>query len=170
MKIIHYFDLKDYHIKDKVSKRVACRAIILQYPHLYMIQSDMYQDLKFPGGGQKPDESDEQTLIRETLEETGLTVIKESISPFGRVIEKQKSKTKKDTIFYMESKYYTCKVKDHIKEQNLDDYEKEFGYKLIKIHIDDAINQNLDILSKNIPEIRWVKRELKVLKYLRGKQ
>ncbi|BCR35590.1 NUDIX hydrolase [Mariniplasma anaerobium] len=167
MKLIHCFDLKDYDLDDKIYHRVACRAIILQYPYLYMIQSDLYHDLKFPGGGQKPDETDIQTLMRETLEETGLTIIKNTIKPFGMTIEKRKSKTIDHEIFYMESKYFTCKVSKHITSQNLDDYEKAYGYKLIKIHIDDAIKQNQSLIHKDLPQIPWLKRELKVLTYIK---
>lgn len=167
MKIIHYFDSKNYDLDDKVFKRIACRAIILEYPYLYMIKSDLYQDVKFPGGGQKLNESDHETLSRETLEETGLTIIKESIVPFGMTIEKRKSTIKDQEIFYMESKYFLCKVLDHIENQNLDDYEKVYGYKLIKIHIEDAIKQNSSLIDKKIPQIPWLKRELKVLSFLK---
>jgi 8-oxo-dGTP pyrophosphatase MutT (NUDIX family) len=132
-----------------------------------MIQSDLYKEVKFPGGGQIPNETDIETLTRETLEETGLTIIKESIKPYGMTIEKRKSKTKQHEIFHMESKYYTCKVLEQISDQNLDDYEKTYGYKLIKIHIDDAIKQNESLIHKDLTYIPWLKRELKVLKYLK---
>lgn len=170
MKLIHYFDLKDYNIEDEIYDRVACRAIISEYPYLYMIQSDLYQEYKFPGGGQKPDENDVQTLIRETLEETGLTIIEDTIKPFGMTIEKRKSKTNDHEIFYMESKYYTCEVFAHRTHQNLDDYEKTYGYKLKKVHIDDAIKQNQSLIHKDLTMIPWLKRELKVLNYLKDEK
>lgn len=167
MKLIHCFDLKNYDIDDNIFSRVACRAIISEYPYLYMIQSDLYKDIKFPGGGQKSKETDIETLSRETLEETGLTIIKDSIKPYGMTVEKRKSKTSDHEIFYMESRYYTCKVSKHISDQNLDDYEKVYGYKLIKIHIDDAIKQNQSLIHKDLTYIPWLKRELKVLTYIK---
>ncbi len=36
-------------------------------------------ELKFPGGGMEDDEDDIKTLIRETLEETGFTVVPETV-------------------------------------------------------------------------------------------
>jgi 8-oxo-dGTP pyrophosphatase MutT (NUDIX family) len=170
MKLIHCFDLKNYDPLDQIYKRIACRAIIINHPYLYMIKSDLYHDVKFPGGGQNPDEDDMDTLIRETQEETGLTIIKDSIKPFGMTIEKRKSQTKDHEIFYMESKYYTCDVLEFIGNQNLDDYEKKYGYKLIKIHIDDAIKQNQSLIDTDLTHIPWLKRELKVLKYLKDEK
>lgn len=167
MKIIATYDSKDYKSTDQLIERIACRAIILEYPYIFMIQSDKYKELKFPGGGQKPNESDYETLIRETLEETGLNIISSSIKEFGVVFEKRKSVVNQSDIFSMKSKYYTCRVELQIKQQNLDEYEKEYGYQLIKIHIDEAIKQNQSLLEKDITNIPWVTRELRVLHYIK---
>ena len=70
--------------------RVAVRGIIFVDGKLLLINSS-FGELKFPGGGKEGEESDEETLIRETLEETGYRVIPETIRPFGEVEEKRLS-------------------------------------------------------------------------------
>lgn len=57
---------------------------------LLLIQSD-FGEIKFPGGGQNEGEDDFQTLIRETLEETGYHIMPEFTHEFGEVEEKRLS-------------------------------------------------------------------------------
>ena len=167
MKIIHSLDLKDYHKDDQLFKRTAVRAIIKKGDQYIMIQSLLYKDIKFPGGGQENNESDVETLYREVLEETGLTIIKDSVKPYGMIVEKRKSTFNQYELFYMESKYYTCEVEDHIKNQSLSDYEISYDYKVIYISLEDAIKQNQTLLYKETKDIPWVKRELTMLKHLK---
>jgi len=167
MKIIHFLDDKNYDIDDQLFIRTAVRAIIKKDDQYVMIQSLLYKDIKFPGGGQEQNESDIDTLYREVLEETGLTIKKDTIKPYGMMIEKRKSTINEHEVFYMESKYYTCEVEDHIKKQLLSDYEITYDYQVIHISLEDAIKQNESLLYKDTKAIPWVKRELRVLEYLK---
>ncbi len=58
--------------------RIAVRGIVFKDGRLLMIESNN-GELKFPGGGMEDDEDDIKTLIRETLEETGFTVVPETV-------------------------------------------------------------------------------------------
>ncbi|AUD62520.1 hypothetical protein BK010_02565 [Tenericutes bacterium MO-XQ] len=167
MKIIRFLDDQNYDQNDQLFKRTAVRAIIKKDDQYLMIQSLLYKDIKFPGGGQEQNESDIDTLYREVLEETGLTIIKDSVKPYGMIIEKRKSTFNDHEVFYMESKYYTCEIYDHIGEQRLSDYEITYDYQVIHISLDDAIMQNQSLLYKDTKNIPWVKRELTMLEYLK---
>lgn len=170
MKIIHFLDDKNYHENDLLFKRTAVRAIIKKEDQYILIQSLLYKDIKFPGGGQETNESDIDTLYREVLEETGLSIIKDSVKPYGMIIEKRKSTFKDNEIFYMESKYYTCDVEDHMGNQSLSAYEITYDYKVKYMSLEDAIKQNSLLLNKDTKHIPWVKRELMMLKHLKDEQ
>ena len=170
MKIIHFLDDKNYNDNDLLFKRTAVRAIIKKDHQYIMIQSLLYKDIKFPGGGQENDESDIETLYREVKEETGLTIKKETIKPYGMMIEKRKSTINKNELFYMESKYYTCEVEEKQEKQSLSDYEITFDYKVIYTTLDDAIKQNRALLKTDTTYIPWVKRELIMLEHLKDEK
>ena len=57
-----------------------------------MVHSLVYDYYKFPGGGLEFDESNIDALIRETREEAGLIIIKDSIKEYGYVHRVQKAK------------------------------------------------------------------------------
>lgn len=166
MRKLFELDLHDYHQDDQVFERTAVRAILLDHDQIYMIKSRRFQDLKFPGGGMEANESLVDTLKREVLEESGI-VIFDDIKHYGYVIEKRKSNVHPHTIFYMTSHYYLCQIKTMGKAQHLDDYEKDYGYHLVKLSLDDATTQNEDIVKKNHEEIPWIKQELYVLKMMK---
>lgn len=170
MKIIHFLDDKNYDDNDLPFKRTAVRAIIKKGDQYILIQSLLYKDIKFPGGGQENHESDIETLYREVLEETGLSIIKDSMKPYGMIIEKRKSTFKDNELFYMESKYYTCEVEDKIGKQSLSDYEISYDYKVKYMSLEDAIKQNTLLIDKDTKHIPWVKRELMMLKHLKDEQ
>ena len=87
MRILHFLDSKDYDESLPRTVRNAVRAIILSGGNLVLIKSDRFGEYKFPGGGAKPGETHSETLIRETREETGLTVIPPSIKVYGMTRE-----------------------------------------------------------------------------------
>lgn len=55
-----------------------------------MVHAKKFNYYKFPGGGIEPGECHEEALVRETLEETGLAVLPESIRAYGYVHRIQK--------------------------------------------------------------------------------
>ncbi len=167
MRLIEDFDKKNYEECKKLFYRKAVRAIIIKDNKLALIRSDKFGEYKFPGGGAEDGESDIDTLIRETREESGLNIIKESVKPYGMMMEKRKSVFEPEYIFQMESYYYLCDVSDQLSETNLDQYEVEYGYKLQFISLDEAIVNNQNALVHQ--EIAtWIERELCVLKDIKN--
>lgn len=77
MKNLLTLDEKNYGEELEEIYRIAVRGIIFKDGKLLMTESDD-GELKFPGGGMEEGEDDIQTLIRETLEETGFTVVPET--------------------------------------------------------------------------------------------
>lgn len=163
---IAVFDRKDYDIRWPRITRVAARAIINIDGYYVLIQSSKYGEYKFPGGGQEDNEDIIDTLIREVLEETGLTVIPESIVPFGKTLELNRDDYERDSeaIFEMMSYYYECSVKDNGDKISLTDSEKKLGYSLKYVLLEDAIENNRAIKYHN--NIPWLKRDTTVMEYL----
>lgn len=154
-------DLKNYDSKGTVFKRSAARGIISNGEHYLMIFSK-YGDYKFPGGGIESDEVLEDALIREMKEETGYTIIKESIKSYGKVSEKRKGKY--ENILEMDSNYFLCQVESEVGERNLDEYEAEYDYQVVWITLNEAIEKNKQVIDLNI--CPWVIRDTKVMEYL----
>lgn len=168
MRQIYYSDLRDYDDLDNKYLRVACRAIIIKDNKLAMIKGKKFNELKFPGGGLEQDETHLECLMREVVEETGLIIDVLTQNPFGLVTEIRKSTIEVDTIFQMNSYYYTVSLDDtKLGKTNLDPYEIEHGYELIWVDIHDAITTNTLALNQSIKDATWIERELKVLELLK---
>ena len=126
MKNLFTIDLKDYDSTWQTFVRPSVRGIILKEENkIAMVYSQKYHYYKFPGGGIEKNESHKQTLAREIKEETGMTLIPESVMEFGKVSRIQKKDDMENIIFYQENYYYTCKTEPEIKMQELDEDEKE---------------------------------------------
>ena len=80
MKILKTLDRKDYNQSDKKNIRIASRAIIFKDNLIAMVKCDKYGYYKFPGGGVNDCESLVDALKRETREETGLSIIDNTIN------------------------------------------------------------------------------------------
>jgi len=166
MRLLESFDKKDYDLCTGYFKRTAVRAIIFKDHKLAMIQSLKFQEYKFPGGGILDGEPMIEALIRETKEETGLLINKDSIKPYGYMIEKRKSILNPNDVFEMDSYYYLCEIFDEIHQPNMDDYEIEYGYQLKFVSLDEAIiNNQKQLIHQHIAT--WIERELKVLEILK---
>lgn len=123
-------------------------------------------DYKFPGGGMKSSETLQQTLKREIAEETGY-VLSDVLDVLGIVEERNIDKFDETKIFIMHSEYVRCEVDSTVQnEQNLDEYEKEQDFKVEFVSIEDAIKNNIALLSQSGDVNPWVTRETEVLKYL----
>ena len=160
--MIKVFDDKNYQADWEKYKRNSARAIIFCDAKLVMVKSDKYGEYKFPGGGIEGDETHTETLLRETKEETGLHIIPESIKEYGKTLVVRKN-FEQDKIFEQESFYYLCDI-DTDKQsppRPEEGYEKEYGYKLVYVTLEEAISANEKLV--NIPAIPWVKRDLAVL-------
>lgn len=163
MKRILVLDAGNYDPSLPEIRRVAVRGIIFIDGKLLMINST-FGELKFPGGGQEQNESDEDTLIRETLEETGYHVIPSSIRPFGEVLERRLS-THEPMIWNQISRYYFCDVEKTKGACSYTETEKKYGFHQVLYSLEDAIRINKETLEKEGPH-SWHRREYEVLKLI----
>lgn len=170
MKQLLEIDLKDYENCDKIFRRPSVRAIILKDNNkIALVYSKKEKYYKFPGGGIKQDEDKKEALVREVREEVGLIVIPESICEFGSVMRRQRSNVSPNTIFEQENYYYTCKTKNQIVDQELDNYEAEAGFILKFVSLDEAILVNSTYKSENYFNEIMIMRETKVLQIVKDK-
>ena len=165
MRLLFEIDLKDYDKAGKAFIRPSARAIIIKDNKIYMVHSLVYDYYKFPGGGIEKDESNIDALIRETAEEAGLVVIKDSIKEYGYVHRIQKAKDPGYSKFIQDNYYYICDVENKILEQQLDDYEnfEKFTLELVDPKIAININRNKEHGPKDLD---MIEREAKVLELL----
>lgn len=167
MKRLFEIDIKDYGVGCKVYRRPSARGIILQEDKIALVYSEREGYYKFPGGGIHENENPETALIREVREETGLVVIPDSIREFGSVLRRQKSDKSENTIFEQENFYYICDVETANIGQELDEYEREAGFVLRVLPIDEAICANDEYHSENYFDEVMIKRELRVLQMVK---
>lgn len=123
MRILFEIDRKDYENCTKTFSRNSSRSIIIHNHQIAMIHSLKYDYYKFPGGGIEPNESPIDALIRETREEAGLQIQKDSIQEYGCVHRIQKSSFDEKECFIQDNFYYLCNVEEGTVLQNLDKYE-----------------------------------------------
>ena len=122
-----------------------------------------YDYCKFPGGGIEHGESKEEALIRETLEESGLNIIPNTISEYGYVHRIQKGH--REDVFIQDNYYYQCDVESRVVEQKLEDYEADerFTLKFVDPYHAIKINRNKNHGPK---DQNMLERESRVLELL----
>ncbi len=140
MKLLFEIDKKDYDPNGTVGIRPSVRGIIVRDGKIALVHSLKYDYYKFPGGGAENCESHLETLIREVSEESGLTVIPESVREYGMVRRKQKGNI--EEIFVQDNYYYFCSAEEKIDSQNLDDYEADERFTLEFVTASTAIDVN----------------------------
>ena len=144
MKQLFIIDSKDYDPAWQKFYRPSVRGIILDRDHkIALIYSQKYHIYKFPGGGIESGEDHLTALAREINEETGMTLIPESVKEFGEVLRIQGSGKLKDTILIQENYYYLCQTTGEIQE-HLDESEKAADFILKFVTLDEAIAANSD--------------------------
>ncbi|HHW22823.1 MAG TPA: NUDIX domain-containing protein [Clostridiaceae bacterium] len=149
----------------KVIYREAVRSVTIKNGKFLMIRT-IKGDFKFPGGGPRNGESLEEALIREVREETGF-IIERVKRRIGMVTERKPDKYVKDAMFEMISHYYLCDISENYGAQELDDYEKALDFRPHWVDIDDAIENNENLLRGNNDINPWVQRETAVLYKMR---
>ena len=150
MKTLAVYDRKDYEPSWPRYVDTNARAIIFRGGKIALLNHKKGNMYLFPGGAVEGSETLIDALIREVKEETGLIVKHESINEFGIVTLIQKDIEKADSVFEICDYYYTCDVEDFAVEPSLTDGEKEKGYALEFIDIDEAIAVNEINISKGI--------------------
>ena len=142
MRLLFELDTKDYKANGKIHVRDSARCINIKNGLIAMVHSLKYDYYKFPGGGIEAGESAKTAAIRETLEETGLVVIPESVREYGYVHRIQKDDTGIADIFVQDNYYFFCDVEESVHAQKLDDYEAKENFTLEYVEADKAISAN----------------------------
>ena len=142
MRLLFEMDKKDYENCDHSFVRDSARSVIVKDGKIAMIHSLKYDYYKFPGGGIEQGESPVEAMIRETLEEAGLTVKPGTVKEYGSVHRIQKSDKDDTECFVQDNYYYLCEAEDRPAAQHLDDYEAGEGYTLEFVDPMTAIRKN----------------------------
>ncbi len=148
MRTLATLDLKNYEPGWRRYRRFAVRAVIFRGKDLLMVRSRTDGFYKFPGGGIECGESHLDTLVRETKEEVGLSIIPESVHELGRIREIRRSIYNEHEIFDHTSYYYYAKTGDVVSKTQLDRYEAELGYELACVSPEAAYRANEKISSE----------------------
>ena len=169
MRRLFTIDLKNYNPNGEKFYRPSIRGIIFDNDdNIAMIYSRKYHFYKFPGGGIEGNETHLETLAREIKEETGMTLIPNSVKEFGEVLKVQNGdESGKDVIHIQQNFYYTCKVEDEIGSQELDDGEKALDFVLKFVPIEEAITANSAFESDDAFKKQMAEREKRVLEILK---
>lgn len=160
MERLLYLDGENYTDDLPEIVRTAVRGIIFVDGKLLLIE-DSKHEVKLPGGGQEEGETDMETLIREVREETGCTVIPETVRPFGYIEEKRRS-FHEDGIWHQFSRLYFCDVTDERSDTEYSENEKKYGMRFRMYTIDEAIAKNRAMLDQ-IGALAWNQREYRTL-------
>lgn len=163
-------DWHNYEENWPVIQREAVRGIIRNAEEKYaFVQSRMYGECKFPGGGMEEGEVKQETLIREVGEETGLIVIPDSVQYFGETLERRRNYKEGKSIFEQRSYYYFCQVDEKRNPQQLTDNEKKLGYELKWMQLEEALcqMQKVEIEQPDwLWKIPWIRRDSCVMEML----
>mgnify|MGYP001140363244 FL=1 len=156
-------DAKDYDDDKDVWARIAVRGIVFIGDKLLLL-NDNKGEVSLPGGGQGEGESDADTLIREIREETGYSVIPDTIRPFGYIEEKRRDfkSYHDDRIFHQISRLYFCEVSAECGETQLSKQEKIYGMRTAMYTLDEAIAKNRAMLD-TVGNLAWNQREYRSL-------
>lgn len=160
MERLLYLDGENYTDDLPEIVRTAVRGIIFVDGKLLLIEDDK-NEVKLPGGGREEGEADIETLIREVREETGCTVIPETVRPFGYIEEKRRS-FHEDCIWHQFSRLYFCDVTDERGDTEYSENEKKHGMRFRMYAIDEAIAKNRAMLGR-IGALAWNQREYRTL-------
>lgn len=157
MKKLLMLDEKNYDESLEEMYRTAVRGIIFRDGKLLMIESDD-GELKFPGGGMEENEDDIETLIRETLEETGFAVVPETVREFGEIEEKRLA-LYENKIWHQINRYYFCEVGGKQSECAYSENEKSHGFKPVWYTLDEAYRKS--------GKRSWNEREYQALRLIK---
>ena len=164
MKRLLLMDEHDYNDDMPEIRRTAVRGIIFIGEKI-LLAGNKHGEYKLPGGGIEDGEDDLAALIREVREETGYTVIPESIRPFGYIEEKRLS-IHEPMIWHHFSRLYFCEVLHEQGECDYSESEKLHGFYVGLLPLDEAIEANRRMLNIE-GELSWNQREYKTLKMIK---
>lgn len=163
MRLLFEMDAKNYNPNGTQFIRPSVRAIIRQQGKIAMVHSLKYDYYKFPGGGMELGESRIDSLIRETREEAGMTVIRDSVQEYGCVHRVEKGYP--EDMLIQDNFYYLCEAEPELQTQILDDYEAEEKFTLEFVAPETAIDVNRTH-NHGRKNQNMLEREARVLEYL----
>ncbi len=141
-----------------VFTRLATRGIAMQGDHILLLYTERYEDYSLPGGGLEQDEDKVTGMMRELIEETGATDIKD-IEVFGAYEEYRPWYKPDYDIQHMISYCYTCKVSATLGASNLESYEIKNGMKAMWVNIYEAITHNKKTIETSEKKGMSIERE-----------
>lgn len=162
MDILFTFDEKDYTEDMPLVERFGVRAIIKR-KGLYVMQKSSDGEYKIPGGGVEKGENLIDALIREVLEETGLTVIRESIKEIGEVQEIRRDSFDANCKYIAHSYFYFCDVEADCQDTQMTANEIAKGYIPVWEELDTIIANN-----ESVQKEFWTIRDTEFLKWMRN--
>jgi len=165
MKELYVFDKKNYDKSLPRHTRKAVRAIIKKNDDLVLVKNKRQGYYQFPGGGLEPGESHLDTITRETAEETGLTIIPESVKEYGIVREVRRDLYRNE-IFEQISYYYYAEVSEIVPEEPFEPREAEAGFIAECVSIKTALDADRRICNSKNGKSEFLKRETYVLELL----
>ena len=140
-------------------QRIACRAIIIEDGKMLLSYEQKSNIYMIPGGGLEPKEKEEDCVVREVLEETGLI-----IEPSKCVLEINEFYSNAKFI----SRYFLGKIKGEA-ERHLTEREKEVEMVPVWLEINDVVeifSKYNDYKDSNEMQAGLYKREITAIKEL----
>ncbi len=143
--LYNYDNLKDEEITETV---IRTKALIINNENIYIgNESSVFQ---FPGGHLEENESFEECLKREIMEESGIEIDNDEIKgPFLKVSYKNRDWPEKGKNRRAEIYYYVIKTDKtpNLDKVNYTENEKAGNFKIEEFPLDKVI----DIIKENIP-------------------
>lgn len=153
-------DSGDYSDDMPVIERKSMRGVIFINGKLLVVETGN-GEIKLPGGGMEPGETEIETLVREVLEETGRRVIPESVELFY-TIEERRPSFKEYALWHQISKIFYCDVDDSISEPRYTPGEIRKDMHVALMTVDEAIEKSRAIIS-GVDFKPWNTREYRTL-------
>lgn len=133
-------------IGERVFKRRASRAIVLNGEQILLLYTQRYNDYSFPGGGVDETEDLILGLHRELTEETGASGIK-VLREFGYIDELRPHHKAEYDAIHMLSYFYVCEIDAVLGQSKMENYEISNGMEARWISITQAIKHNQSVMN-----------------------
>lgn len=164
MRLLFSIDTGDYNPSGTVLSRPSARGIIIRDGRVAMVHSLKFDYYKFPGGGIEAGETAVEAMIREVAEETGLTVLPDTVRAYGRV--HRVSRGYDVDMFVQDNDYFLCEAEDALHAQQLDGYEQDASFVLEFVTAKRAIRTNREADHGDFPYGTMTERDARVLEML----